>query len=36
MDVRKDDEIIEELIDEINDQHDSRDVNANEDSEHEK
>ena len=36
MDVRKDDEIIEELINEINDQHDTVDVNTSEESEHEK
>ena len=36
MDVRKDDEIIEELINEINDQHDTVDVNISEESEHEK
>ena len=30
MDVRKDDEIIEELINEINDQHDTVDVNTSE------
>ena len=36
MNVRKDDEIIEELINEINDQHDTVDVNTSEDSEYEK
>ena len=36
MDVRKDDEIIEELINEINDQHDTVDVNTSEESEYEK
>ena len=36
MNVRKDDEIIEELINEINDQHDTVDVNTSEESEYEK